>query len=196
MSGNKAVICPKTPAGLAKLAAAAELSPTSYLGPRAIPNPIRGGRLTSGLTLNDCQWCNDRWWEGMKVGADVGPGGWCIWSEWGRVGASGVAGGEDLASNLARSESDHGYRLSSSNGLVSSAMRQLLVKPTYRSRQELGAPPRPRQSQHSFSSSSSHHPPRISYHHPQPPRSISFVDKISSGPNRHPPQSALSDQSL
>ncbi|GJZ86245.1 hypothetical protein Tco_0657855 [Tanacetum coccineum] len=43
---NKAVnLLYRPPAGLA--AAAAELSPTSYLGPRAIPNLFRGGRLTS-----------------------------------------------------------------------------------------------------------------------------------------------------
>ncbi|GKB73542.1 hypothetical protein Tco_0934954 [Tanacetum coccineum] len=49
----------KPPSCLA--AAAAELSPTSYLGPSARPNPIRGGRLTSGLS----SLCSD----GNEVGA-------------------------------------------------------------------------------------------------------------------------------
>nr|GFD59648.1 hypothetical protein [Tanacetum cinerariifolium] len=31
-------------------AAADELSPTSYLGPRAISNLLRGGKVTSGLS--------------------------------------------------------------------------------------------------------------------------------------------------
>nr|GFD49057.1 hypothetical protein [Tanacetum cinerariifolium] len=38
----------KPPAGLA--AAADELSPTSYLGPRVIYNLFRGGKVTSGLS--------------------------------------------------------------------------------------------------------------------------------------------------
>ncbi|GJR86685.1 hypothetical protein Tco_0210696 [Tanacetum coccineum] len=39
----------RPPAGLA--AAADELSPTSYLGPRAIPNLFRGGKVTSGVGI-------------------------------------------------------------------------------------------------------------------------------------------------
>nr|GFD63609.1 hypothetical protein [Tanacetum cinerariifolium] len=38
----------KPPAGLA--AAVDELSPTSYLGPKAISSLFRGGKVTSGLS--------------------------------------------------------------------------------------------------------------------------------------------------
>ncbi|GJR99435.1 hypothetical protein Tco_0315944 [Tanacetum coccineum] len=62
-------------------AAAAELSPTSYLGPRAKPNLFRGGE-----------------------GGDSGKG---IWGGDEDHGDSGDAGGEDIASSLATSESDH-----------------------------------------------------------------------------------------
>ncbi|GJU11350.1 hypothetical protein Tco_1133746 [Tanacetum coccineum] len=108
------------------------LSPnSSYPGPSARPNPIRGGRLTSGLSDGSNN-------GGNEVGADVGMGGgasglvgesmkggvvmvvmevaaslsshpkWNMWWVMKTMGDSGDAGsGEDIASNLGNSESDH-----------------------------------------------------------------------------------------
>ncbi|GKA10678.1 hypothetical protein Tco_0690111 [Tanacetum coccineum] len=61
----------RPPAGLA--AAADELSPTSYLGPRAIPNLFRGGKVTSGLSsLRLVEGSSN---GGDEVGTDMGKGG-------------------------------------------------------------------------------------------------------------------------
>ncbi|GJS52685.1 hypothetical protein Tco_0626047 [Tanacetum coccineum] len=46
---QKPISCPKTLAGLCSSSRQAP-SPTSYLGPTAIPNLFRGGKVTSGLS--------------------------------------------------------------------------------------------------------------------------------------------------
>ncbi|GJR43775.1 hypothetical protein Tco_1311878 [Tanacetum coccineum] len=81
----------KPPGGLA--VGADELSPTLYLGPRAIPNLFRGGKVTSGLSAlwsveSRCKG-SDEVGSGMgKSGGvpDVGYSGrWCICLWYGRV---------------------------------------------------------------------------------------------------------------
>ncbi|GJX09440.1 hypothetical protein Tco_0199299 [Tanacetum coccineum] len=50
-----------------------ELSPTSYLGPRAIPNLFRGGKVTSGLSA---LWLvESRCKGGDEVGSGMGKSG-------------------------------------------------------------------------------------------------------------------------
>ncbi|GKD04516.1 hypothetical protein Tco_1179490, partial [Tanacetum coccineum] len=101
---TKLLFALRPPAGLA--AAAAELSPTSYLGPRAIPNLFRGGRLTSGLSsLRLAKGSNN---GGNEVGADVGMGGGVS----GLVGESMKGGGNgeggDSRKGIRGGDEDHG----------------------------------------------------------------------------------------
>ncbi|GJT85134.1 hypothetical protein Tco_1066851 [Tanacetum coccineum] len=72
---TKLLFALRPPAGLA--AAAAELSPTLYLGPRAITYSLfRGGRLTSGLSsLCLAEDGNNRGDGGGGAGANIGDGG-------------------------------------------------------------------------------------------------------------------------
>ncbi|GKA06606.1 gag-pol polyprotein [Tanacetum coccineum] len=50
-----------------------ELSPTSYLGPRAIPNLFRGGKVTSGLSA--LRSVESRYKGGDEVGSSMGKSG-------------------------------------------------------------------------------------------------------------------------
>nr|GFD55231.1 hypothetical protein [Tanacetum cinerariifolium] len=68
--------------------AADELSPTSYLGPKAISNLFQGGKVTSGLS-------SLRLAEGSCDGGGEDQGDNCD------------AGGEDIARSLTTSESVH-----------------------------------------------------------------------------------------
>nr|GFD18953.1 hypothetical protein [Tanacetum cinerariifolium] len=87
-----------------------ELSATSYLGPRAIPNLFRGGKVTSGLS-------SLRLAEGLGGGAgdNIGEGGDSVGGSDGKgicgggedQGDNGYAGGEDIARSLTTSESVH-----------------------------------------------------------------------------------------
>ncbi|GKG14187.1 hypothetical protein Tco_0353787, partial [Tanacetum coccineum] len=61
----------KPPEGLA--VGADELSPTSYLGPRVIPNLFRGGKVTSGPSA--LQSIESRCKGGDEVGSGMGKSG-------------------------------------------------------------------------------------------------------------------------
>ncbi|GJV77050.1 hypothetical protein Tco_1508634 [Tanacetum coccineum] len=102
------------------------LLPRIHPGPSTRPNPIQGGRLTSGLPSLRLSKGSDS--GGNKVGADVcmgvgsglvgriglgvgdvstgegGDSGKGIWGGDEDHGDSGDAGGEDIASNLATSD--------------------------------------------------------------------------------------------
>nr|GFD48823.1 hypothetical protein [Tanacetum cinerariifolium] len=94
----------KPPTGL--VAAADELSPTSYLGPKAISNLFRGGKVTSGLSsLRLEEGSCDGGGLGGGAGANMGEGGDSNGGSDGKgicgggedQGDNGDAGGEDIA---------------------------------------------------------------------------------------------------
>nr|GEZ89137.1 hypothetical protein [Tanacetum cinerariifolium] len=106
----------RPPAGLA--AAADELSPTSYPGPRAIPSLFRGADKGGGIPDEGA---SDLVGESMKggglrggAGDNTGEGGDSIGGSGGKgirgggedKGDNGDDGGVDIASSLTTSESD------------------------------------------------------------------------------------------
>nr|GEV90586.1 hypothetical protein [Tanacetum cinerariifolium] len=77
-------------------AAADELSPTSYLGPRAISNLFRGGKVTFGLSSLRLAEGSCNGGQGGGAGANMGEGG----DSTGGSGGKGICGGgEDQGDN-------------------------------------------------------------------------------------------------
>nr|GFD18389.1 hypothetical protein [Tanacetum cinerariifolium] len=97
-------------------AAADELSPTSYLGPRAISNLFQGGKVTTGLSsLRLAEGSCDGGGLRGGAGANMGEGGDSIGGSGGKgicgggedQGDKGDASGEDIVRSLTTSESVH-----------------------------------------------------------------------------------------